>query len=1031
MTQSVQQMLHATDGSGAILPPGGSSGGGSFPPAWSSTSSLMAAAAASGKSGRHSAILVAGGGGGMPRKSGRLSVASIAGMSSPGPLHNGAKSGRHSVVVASPVLLDKTLVGPRHSDGVSALRTVGKSGHHKVASAGDITGTGTAGGAAAAISPRQRRQSMFAAVRAAPRRLMSQLSSRSTNRSIAWAAGGGGEHSRAAVASAAVPGAKSGRHSVAMPSAVVAAAAASQLSQHHHKSGRRHNSAALLTPGTEDLSPPVVFPAAAAPPLVAGSKSGRHRLLPPGHAGALVVFSQRDATSRPRYIATEAPTLGAAAAGAAAARQLARNKSAPRKARTTLPAAVADPPSTSGDGGEAAAVHQHGGGGGGESGRQLLFSSHPLTKQPAEDSSLLGRAASVFLRGRTGGGSGGNVPSRTRLLPQGQQRQQPHQGGGDASDKSPRLMETFMGTDDSGGGGAGGDDAGKRSAAAAATTGCLAAAGDLAPAESPVTESPVKSCSSAARRARGAAASGAHATTSAAACEPEASSDAAEAGLATGRHTPERADPLPADSGAGDRPRSRTVVKKRTVVVTKKVVRRCKKTAAVGTPSAAASAAAEEDDVEGGTLARRLATPPTLTPPHLPPSQPEAKKSARHRSSRFSLTSTAEGEGGRPSFRQHSGARRHSAALRFGSSHGGGTASGDAAAASGNGGGGGNGSGSGGGSGGGDMLRLSNHNRSSVASSHGKSGRRSILGGSTGVLFADAAAAGGTKPSPQSSRGTFAASGRRALPIPPHAASLPALTTLAPPPKGQSEASARLTVSALMLSFLFVTRALPGERLALLQRRAAEYFHGKTADVGGSAFNELVSRFRICLGPGNLFTKGQWFKRCRLWRFIFLMDPKGFWCVAHPGDDPYPAAHPRIHHRRLFKSQRRQSWLQCMVIQLLRLTDYIRVVAPSICSPLCMQGPNPRPWVCCARPASPPAPHRAPQAQEGGWVALAARDRHHGWGYPTGRRQPARDGGQGTRQLGDGRALGGACLPAHGVRRQRGRVDRAGGAEEA
>jgi hypothetical protein len=34
---------------------------------------------------------------------------------------------------------------------------------------------------------------------------------------------------------------------------------------------------------------------------------------------------------------------------------------------------------------------------------------------------------------------------------------------------------------------------------------------------------------------------------------------------------------------------------------------------------------------------------------------------------------------------------------------------------------------------------------------------------------------------------------------------------------------------------------------------------------------------QILRGPGNVFTKQRWLKRCRLWRAVFLMAPGGYW----------------------------------------------------------------------------------------------------------------------------------------------------------
>lgn len=94
------------------------------------------------------------------------------------------------------------------------------------------------------------------------------------------------------------------------------------------------------------------------------------------------------------------------------------------------------------------------------------------------------------------------------------------------------------------------------------------------------------------------------------------------------------------------------------------------------------------------------------------------------------------------------------------------------------------------------------------------------------------------------------------------------------------ESTERLTSSAMMLAYLFASRALHGSQLADLLRAGAEHFHGQT--VNGYTYADLFRRFRVLLGPGNLFTKTRWFKRCRAWRLIFLMDPAGFW-DATPG----------------------------------------------------------------------------------------------------------------------------------------------------
>lgn len=97
------------------------------------------------------------------------------------------------------------------------------------------------------------------------------------------------------------------------------------------------------------------------------------------------------------------------------------------------------------------------------------------------------------------------------------------------------------------------------------------------------------------------------------------------------------------------------------------------------------------------------------------------------------------------------------------------------------------------------------------------------------------------------------------------------MSELAPVPQSPSldPATACLTASAMMLGYLFISRSVRGTQLAELLRAGAEHFHGQT--VNGYTYTDLFRRFRVLLGPGNLFTKTRWFKRCRAWRFIFLM----------------------------------------------------------------------------------------------------------------------------------------------------------------
>lgn len=108
---------------------------------------------------------------------------------------------------------------------------------------------------------------------------------------------------------------------------------------------------------------------------------------------------------------------------------------------------------------------------------------------------------------------------------------------------------------------------------------------------------------------------------------------------------------------------------------------------------------------------------------------------------------------------------------------------------------------------------------------------------------------------------------------PPHralvSASAFAAAAAAPPPLPDEASSEKLSFSALIMAFLYVSRALPGRELAAIERRGAEFFATRTCR--SHSFTELVRWYKILLGPGNLHTKTKWLRRTRLWRLVFLM----------------------------------------------------------------------------------------------------------------------------------------------------------------
>lgn len=130
-----------------------------------------------------------------------------------------------------------------------------------------------------------------------------------------------------------------------------------------------------------------------------------------------------------------------------------------------------------------------------------------------------------------------------------------------------------------------------------------------------------------------------------------------------------------------------------------------------------------------------------------------------------------------------------------------------------------------------------------------------------------------------------------------------AAVAAAAPATSPDDATARLAVSALVLAYLYVARSLPGEDLAEIQRSTAEFFHGRTAR--GYSYDELVTRFRVMIGPGNLFTRARWLKRARCWRFVLLADPAGYW-DATPGLAPALLAQ-RVTPKQMKHLQRKQA----------------------------------------------------------------------------------------------------------------------------
>lgn len=111
-------------------------------------------------------------------------------------------------------------------------------------------------------------------------------------------------------------------------------------------------------------------------------------------------------------------------------------------------------------------------------------------------------------------------------------------------------------------------------------------------------------------------------------------------------------------------------------------------------------------------------------------------------------------------------------------------------------------------------------------------------------------------------------------------------------PSDRQREAARLVSSAFVIAFLYCARVVPARSLAEIQRATAELFESREAALalrrrdptgcGGvvikHGYNDLVQRFRVMLATGgNLFAKNRWLRRCRVWRLVLLMDPRGFW----------------------------------------------------------------------------------------------------------------------------------------------------------
>lgn len=93
--------------------------------------------------------------------------------------------------------------------------------------------------------------------------------------------------------------------------------------------------------------------------------------------------------------------------------------------------------------------------------------------------------------------------------------------------------------------------------------------------------------------------------------------------------------------------------------------------------------------------------------------------------------------------------------------------------------------------------------------------------------------------------------------------------------ESDEEEVSKLVFSSFLIAFLYCARTVPAASLAEIQRATAEHFHSEGAAAEAAvkhSFNDLVQRFRVLLSHGaNLFGKVGWMKRCRTWRFVFLM----------------------------------------------------------------------------------------------------------------------------------------------------------------
>jgi hypothetical protein len=85
--------------------------------------------------------------------------------------------------------------------------------------------------------------------------------------------------------------------------------------------------------------------------------------------------------------------------------------------------------------------------------------------------------------------------------------------------------------------------------------------------------------------------------------------------------------------------------------------------------------------------------------------------------------------------------------------------------------------------------------------------------------------------------------------------------------------------TALVLAFLQVTQLSPVVELARLRAAAARHFDDLDTPAGWS-FGDTVTSFLTLLSPGILNSRGSWWQKARLFRFILTQTPDGSWDPA-------------------------------------------------------------------------------------------------------------------------------------------------------